>query len=363
MITELLKNEGCSIKSAALYLKQGEILALPTETVYGLAGNAFSSSVVNKIFIAKERPAFDPLIVHVGSKLLAKGNHPIESLVNSKILSSEILNWPSQDLINDAMKKFWPGPLTLVLPRGPKIPNEVTSGQNTVGIRCPAHPLFQAVLDELDFPLAAPSANRFGRISPTKASHVLQELNGKIAAVLDGGDCKVGLESSIFRIENPLKISLLRPGQISKEILESHFGVPVELGAAAGTINQAQLAPGMLDQHYAPKKTMILCPFPFSQDQSTFTFLDSLSLQGTVFFIGMSEIPKTFPKNIQTKSIILSEKKSLEEMGQKLFNSLRVADQDPDIDFIVVDVPEYHNSGTGAAIRDRLNRASTNKPL
>jgi L-threonylcarbamoyladenylate synthase len=220
MITPVFPPTPESIQKVAALLKQGEVVALPTETVYGLAGNATSPSAVLKIFQAKERPSFDPLIVHVSDSLL-KTLSPLKTLIDQKLVAPTVAHWVCAPDIDRTIKKFWPGPLTLILPKGSAIPNEVTSGEPTVGLRCPAHPLFQAVLSNLDFPLAAPSANRFGRISPTQASHVVEELDQKIAGILDGGTSSVGVESTIIRIEDPLKITLLRPGKIGVRELEN----------------------------------------------------------------------------------------------------------------------------------------------
>ena len=359
MNTELLSHDTSSIQSAARFLTKDEVVALPTETVYGLAGNAFSKTAVEKIFTAKERPSFDPLIVHVGLKMLQSGASYLESLIAAEIISSEVLSWPSKDQIESALKTFWPGPLSLVLPRGKKIPDAVTSGQPTVAVRCPSHPVFQAILNELTFPLAAPSANRFGRISPTDARHAWNELNGRIAAIVDGGPCTVGVESSIIRVENPLKVTLLRPGQVSGEELNRHFGIPVGVAQTIGQKNQAQLAPGMLDQHYAPRKPLILIPHSFEQIDETLKLLKEKNITGKIAFLGCKNVPNT----LQGKHLVLSSSNSLEEMAKHLFAFLRTLDEDSSVDYIVADIPDGKEEGLKAAIVDRLNRASQNKPF
>ena len=372
MKTELFSNDASSLKKAALFLSADEVVALPTETVDGLAGNAFSPAAIEKIFKAKERPFFDPLIVHISQNLLQKNSNPLLALIDAEILSSEILSWPSASLIQSAFQKFWPGPLTFVLPRGNKIPDGVTSGQDTVGIRCPAHPTFQAVLSELDFPLAAPSANRFGRISPTDAKHVQQELDGRIAAIVDGGPCRVGVESTIIRIEDEieggLKATLLRPGKISSEALSKHFGTTLHSAQALGQKNQVQVSPGMLDQHYAPKKPLYLVPHSFLEIQKTIDFLKLKNITGKIAFLGTQSVPDLLQNSELKKlevstSITLSKTNSLDEMAQNLFASLRALDKNEAVDVIVADIPEDHQQGLGAAIVDRLNRASLNKPF
>ena len=363
MKTELLKYDTASVKKAAHYLKADEVVALPTETVYGLAGNAFSRDAVHKIFLAKERPSFDPLIVHVGIKCLKASTNFLQSLVDSKIISETVLTWESKNLIETVLRQFWPGPLSCVLPRGKLIPDAVTAGQESVAIRCPAHPVFQEVLNELPFPLAAPSANRFGRISPTEASHVRNELDGKIAAILDGGACAIGVESTIIQIENPLKITLLRPGQISVLELSKQFGVDVLRSETLGQKNHALLAPGMLEQHYAPRKPLLLIPHPFFDIEETIRFLRSQNFHGKIAFLGCAGVPDEFKPAWTVKTMVLSHQNSLDEMAHHLFSSLRMLDEDPDVDFILADVPEQTDEGLRAAIVDRLNRASQNKPF
>lgn len=361
--TELLKYDSVSIQKAATFLKNDEVVALPTETVYGLAGNAFSTKAVSKIFLAKERPSFDPLIVHVGLMTLKASESFLLALVESEIVSSEVLNWSSKELIEATLKNFWPGPLSIVLPRGKKVPDAVTACHDTVAIRCPDHAVFQSVLNELSFPLAAPSANRFGRISPTEAKHVQDELTGKIAAIVDGGACSVGVESTIIRIEEPLKITVLRPGQISTQELSDQFGAPVRVSSALGQKNYTLIAPGMLDQHYAPRKPLFLLPHSFFEIEQTIQFLRNHNFHGKIAFLGCQGVPDEFKPAWTEKTLVLSNQNSLEEMAHHLFSSLRALDEDSTVDFILADVPNQSDSGLRAAIVDRLNRASQNKPF
>ena len=339
---------------AAKLLKQGEVVALPTETVYGLAGNATDARVVNKIFIAKERPYFDPLIVHISDSYL-KEERPLDLLAKENILDSSVLGWKNREKIELSMRRFWPGPLTLILPKGNKIPLEVTSGQNTVGIRCPEHSQFQKVLHALSFPLAAPSANRFGRISPTSAEHVLKELDGKIAGILDGGNCAVGVESTIIRITED-DVTLLRPGKISKTEIESIFG-PLQI------ISEPILAPGMLDEHYSPRKPLYLIPLSFENPQ-TQVLLDQFpqSQELTAAFLSMSGFHSSFQHRAEQVIRILSPQKSEEEMAKNLFSTLRELDENEKVSVIFADSPSSTQEGLGASIFDRLKRASRNKP-
>src|SRR6478752_7357737 len=227
---------GTDILKAKALLEKGELVAIPTETVYGLAGNALNTSAVAKIFTAKDRPQFDPLIVHV------------PDLEHAKNYVEEI---PDQAIA--LTRKFWPGPLTLLLQRKPIIPDLVTSGLPTVGIRCPDHVLTRELLKSLSFPLSAPSANPFGYISPTRPEHVNEQLGNKISYILDGGVCTVGIESTIVGFENDHAV-ILRMGGLSVEAIESVVGkVSVQIHSSSNP-----KAPGQLKNHYAPAKKLVL---------------------------------------------------------------------------------------------------------
>ena len=227
-----------AVHRAAELLRAGETVALPTETVYGLAANALDAAAVAKIFQIKGRPAHNPVIVHVASLEMA---------------ARCVGHFPA--LAEELAKAFWPGPLTLVLPRSPIIPENVTAGGGTVGIRWPSHPLIQAVIHECDFPLAAPSANLSNQVSPTNAEHVRKQLDGKIAAIVDGGQSAVGIESSVLDLTvSPPRI--LRPGMIHRESLAA-AGFPItETGLPADAAFLK--SPGQLKKHYAPKAKLIV---------------------------------------------------------------------------------------------------------
>ena len=224
------------INKAAELLNQGEVVAIPTETVYGLAANAFDENAVKKVFEIKQRPLFNPLIVH------------IKSIDYLEKIAKDI---PSIAL--ELAKHFWPGSLTLVLPKKDIIPDIVTANKKTVAVRVPSHPITLQLLNRLHYPLAAPSANPFGYISPTKAFHVEKQLGNKISFILDGGSCEKGIESTIIGFENHKPI-LYRVGAITKEEIENYIGkIEIKNNAAV-----APEAPGMLNKHYSPKTRFIV---------------------------------------------------------------------------------------------------------
>jgi L-threonylcarbamoyladenylate synthase len=237
-------------REAAACLRMGDVAAVPTETVYGLACDALNADAAGKVFAAKERPSFDPLIVHVADASW------IESLSD--------VTGPAGLLAHELAAAFWPGPLTMVLPAKDLVPDLVRSGLPTAALRCSAHPVMAAVIDELGRPIAAPSANRFGRISPVTAEHVVEELGGRIPLVLDGGPCRHGLESTIVAVEDG-RLVLLRPGPVTAEVLEKF--APVERAAGGVVVS----APGMLESHYAPRTPLKLWPegAPLPDDAAT----------------------------------------------------------------------------------------------
>jgi L-threonylcarbamoyladenylate synthase len=309
---------GTDLLKAKALLEKGELVAIPTETVYGLAGNALNIDAVTKIFQVKDRPQFDPLIVHV-QNIEAVKNYVEDIPKKAKLL----------------VQQFWPGPLTLVLNRKPIIPDLVTSGLNTVGIRCPDHVLTRTLLASLSFPLAAPSANPFGYISPTRPEHVNEQLGSKISYILDGGICKVGIESTIVGFEEDRPI-IYRMGGLSIEAIEQVVGkVSVQLHSTSNPTS-----PGQLKSHYAPTKKVILGNIPTLLKQYNETKSAVLSYQ------------TNFKSNHQ---FILAPSGKLEEAAQNLFTGLRELDKMP-VDIILAELaPEI---GLGKAINDRLKRAA-----
>jgi L-threonylcarbamoyladenylate synthase len=314
------------VKAAVHALGEGQVVALPTETVYGLAANALEPAAVVKIFEAKERPLFDPLIVHLPSRewLERVANIPAES----------------RELIEALLAKFWPGPLTLVLPRQAIVPDLVTSGLETVAVRMSAHPVFQKVVERFGKPLAAPSANRFGRISPTAAGHVQSELDGRIPLILDGGPTEHGVESTIFKIDGG-ELQVLRPGPITVEELAS-FG-PVKCLSASGKPD----APGQLESHYAPRTRMMLMERGVHVRYVRET-------TGRLKWRDWPEEPPGDSAMVET----LSPTGDLREAAATLFAKLRRLDE-AGLDLIIASpVPEH---GLGIAIMDRLRKAAARK--
>ena len=317
-----MANLGKDISEAKKALIEGNLVAIPTETVYGLAANAFNEEAIIKIFEAKNRPEFDPLIVHVSSLAFAK------TLVDKMPKSAEKL-----------AKAFWPGPLTLVLKKSDLIPLAVTSGMDTVGVRVPNHPITLELLKSLDFPLAAPSANPFGYASPTTAFHVTTQLGNKIDYVLDGGSCAVGIESTIVSCIDD-KVEVLRLGGIPLEDIEKTLGKPVdEIRISSDKPN----APGMLTSHYNPGKKVIIGNI----DHNLRKFPRAR--------IGVLSFKRTFKNLNITKQVALSPKGDMKEAAKNLFSALRKLDSRA-VEFIVTEkVPD---EGLGKAINDRLLRAS-----
>ena len=328
-----------AIDAAVELLCKSEIVALPTETVYGLAANALDPIAVAKIFEAKERPRFDPLIVHLPDR---------EWLEKVADLRDE-----DRQLIEKLADRFWPGPLTIVLPRKTIVPDIVTAGLETVAVRVSAHPVFAEIVRAFGAPLAAPSANRFGRISPTTAQHVFDELCGRVPLIIDTGATTHGIESTIVAVRSG-KIDILRRGPITSEDL-SNFG-EVQVATERGKIS----APGQLPSHYAPKK-----PLRLVDDAESFTPKENQRVALLAWKIprndGFPAVDLQTRRSGNRRSLKfvavrhLSEKQDLSEAAANLFRYLRELDA-LDVDLIVAErVPDW---GLGAAINDRLQRAS-----
>ena len=313
-----------AVAEAVGLLRAGEVVALPTETVYGLAADALKPNAALKIFEAKERPQFDPLIVHLpDAEWLARLTTVPEA---------------SRKVVERLTQLFWPGPLTLVLPRQAAVPDVVASGLQTVAVRISAHPIFREIVEAFGCPLAAPSANRFGRISPTAAAHVEAELGGRIPLIVDGGPTAHGLESTIVSVRGE-RLDILRHGPIAAEQLAQV--APVALQTAPRQIQ----APGQLASHYAPQTRLIL-----TRD------LGSISLpQGhRVGALSWSDDKLTGFTAVRT----LSSSRDLREAAANLFRYLRELDE-ADLDLIVAE--EVPAAGLGTAINDRLQRAAAKR--
>jgi L-threonylcarbamoyladenylate synthase len=309
---------GVDIEKAKKLLLSGQLVAIPTETVYGLAGNALDVSAVTTIFEVKGRPQFDPLIVHVP-------NFEAAYLYVSEITEQAIT----------LAKHFWPGPLTLLLKKRDNIPDLVTAGLDTVGLRCPDHPITHQLLSAIPFPLAAPSANPFGYVSPTRSEHVEEQLGNKISYILEGGPCKVGVESTIVGFENGTPV-IFRLGGITLEQIESLIGKVKVRTHSTSNPN----APGQLQSHYAPHKKVILGD------------LKQLMKEHSGKVAGILSFQQNFHSAYQ---FILAPSGQLSEAAQNLFAALRTVEKMP-VDVILAEpVPDH---GIGKAINDRLRRAA-----
>lgn len=309
------------IDQAAKYLKEGHLVAIPTETVYGMAANAFNEDAVKEIFKVKNRPFYDPLILHTDelSKIEAWGI----------VLS---------DRLRHLAETFWPGPLTLLLPRSEQISETVTAGLDRVAFRVPSHPLTRELLAKLDFPVAAPSANPFGYVSPTSAEHVMRHFDGKIAMVLDGGPCQVGIESTIVGEEDG-RLIVYRLGGLSVEQIERVAG-NVEIR----TSSSRPAAPGMMVRHYSPDKKVVAVD---TQEE-----VDGHPQEGSAYILFLLEPPQAGLKNV----IHLTPGGNHEKAAQRFYQALRAWDDDAMVKRIIVE--RLPNFGLGRAINDRLKRAA-----
>ncbi|MCS7188660.1 MAG: L-threonylcarbamoyladenylate synthase [Bacteroidia bacterium] len=306
------------VEMAATFLERGEVIAIPTETVYGLAANGLSLEAVKKIFLLKNRPFSDPLILHVG------GMEAVEALGISLPL------WARQ-----LIHRFWPGPLTLLLPKSSLIPEIVTAGLPRVAVRAPNHPLTQALLQRLPFPLAAPSANPFGAISPTTAEHVYRYFAGKIPFILEGGECEAGIESTIIGEENG-RLLIYRPGVVSKEEIEKVIGERV----FTKSFSPKPEVPGQFPRHYAPRKPLLYgwqSP-PLEPHASVVLFRP----------------PSSLPSHRYVH--FLSYEDNVEEAASRLYATLHNCEQEPTEFILVQTIPL---DGIGEALNDRLRRAAT----
>ncbi len=324
-----------AVDQACALLHAGEIVAVPTETVYGLAADALNPSAVAKVFAAKERPSFDPLIVHIASR----GDLKKVALVPDDIAET----------VGKLTAAFWPGPLTLILPKHSDVPDIVTSGLPTVAVRQSAHTVFRAINKQFDGPIAAPSANRFGRISPTSASAVMKELAGRIPLIVDAGACSQGVESTIISIEprdgkKPI-FRLHRAGPITKEQLQE-FGKVEKVKERAGDLPHA---PGQLPSHYAPLTPLILLDNPAD-------FIPEPGKKyGLLSYRGEDESPYVNLHDWEIIESLSPGSGKLAEAAIRLFHVMRVLDE-AGLDAIIAE--PVSETGLGVAIMDRLRRAS-----
>ena len=325
-IARIFRGTSRNLARLAQVLARGELVAVPTETVYGLAADALSPAACRRIFRAKGRPSSDPLIVHIH-------------------------DWPQLELLaepNEAARllaaAFWPGPLTLVLHKKPVVPAIVTAGLPSVAVRMPRHPLLRRLLKLCGRPLAAPSANPFGYVSPTTAEHVRLGLGGKIRYILDGGPAPIGLESTIVDVRNPRIPRLLRPGAITREQLEHVLGGRVAVARRSATTPRgAQLAPGLLKRHYSPHTPVVL--------HETVAPADWLSAGPDEAWLLITKPKRATPPNV----FWLDARGDLRGVARRLFSQLRQLD--------VAGYRRIHaelapGGGLAEAINDRLRRAA-----
>ena len=315
----ILKSNNENISLAVNELKAGGLVAFPTETVYGLGANGLNDIAVSKIFEAKQRPTFNPLILHVSS---------FEML-------DEVATYTS-DKIKTLTDKFWPGPLTLILKKKEVVPYIVTSGLDTVAVRMPNNKIALELINKFGKPIAAPSANSFSQLSPTEAVHVEKQLGGKVDIILDGGKCNVGVESTIIAVTENSQV-LLRPGGIAREEIEELIGTLSDSSSAEETPS----SPGQLKIHYAPN-----IPINF-YDEENIEKYSNLKIGG-IFF---SEV-KQEKKFVTTR--LLSKNKELHEAASNLFSHLHNLESQ-DLDLILVE--KIEQTGLGIAIMDRLTKA------
>ncbi|MGB0371001.1 MAG: L-threonylcarbamoyladenylate synthase [Opitutales bacterium] len=308
-------------------LLEGQPIAVPTETVYGLAAPANNEAALRRIFEIKGRPLNDPLILHIGD-------------------SSWLTEW-AKDFNPHTLKKlteaFWPGPLTLVLNKKDSVPDLATAGLPTAGFRMPRHPDFLEIIQACKTPLAAPSANPFTYISPTRAEHVYHTLGGKIPYVVDGGPCEEGIESTILDLSDPENLKILRPGPISAQAISEVLEVPVHLSPQTSPSSEAQVAPGNFEKHYAPKKPISAIAHA---DSDSFTERDALLF---------CTDPKEPKKNDSAQTFHLGDPKDIRMIRRNLYHTLNTLDADPSIDRIyLADWPETFND---PGLDDRVRRA------
>ena len=313
------------VSRAADVLRQGGLVAFPTETVYGLGANALDGHAVARIFDAKARPHFDPLIVHVAEL---------------SWLDRLVVAFPEK--ANRLAEKFWPGPMTLVLPKSEVVPDLVTSGLPTCGLRIPDHPLAIELLRKTGLPIAAPSANSFGQLSPTRAEHVSKQLGDRIDLILDGGPCRVGVESTVVQILDE-DVRVLRPGGIAVEQLQEVVGtVSLASGSLKTDVLSAQESPGMLSQHYAPRTPLVV--------------MDDLEAVRAASRIGLFSF-RPVETRIRFAAVeILSPEGDLVEAAANFFAALHRLDAYGLDAIIATSFPGY---GLGRALNDRLRRASS----
>ena len=334
---EVLSTTNTDLEKAAAALAAGGLVAFPTETVYGLGGDAFNLSALARIFEAKNRPRFDPLIIHIAE---------LDAL--SRIIDTASLGGAARERLSILSEQLWPGPLTLILPKRPEVPGLATAGLETAAVRFPSHPVAQKLIRLAECPVAAPSANPFGYLSPTRAEHVKAQLGEKVDFIIDGGRAQVGLESTVLDLSRDTP-RILRPGGTPREAIEALIG-PVELPSENTRENAeetgAQLSPGLLKSHYAPRTPLILCR------QGELALLPDIPGEGRLYFSS----PGKNNDGAADRTRVLSETGDLAEAAANLFDMLHQMDS---MGLTLIRAEEAPGSGLGAAINDRLRRAGS----
>lgn len=314
MITKITTD----IVQAANALKENQVIGIPTETVYGLAANALCPKAVSNIFSVKQRPSSNPLILHVANLQQA------ESYIQE-----------FHDELKVLYKQFSPGPITFLVPKTALVPNEITSGSSLVAVRFPSHPLFLALLNQLDFPVAAPSANKYGSVSPTRAEEVLAQLNGEIPLILDGGSCQYGLESTIVGMDGN-RVIVYRLGSIDLDELSARLGY---IPAIKNQAEHSPLAPGMVKYHYATKTPLHYVTKELKSEENT----------GYIF---IHTIPEGFPSE---QCMTLSSTGDLRDVARNLYHTLITMDE---CGYHAIYIEKPLAKGLGLTILDRLQRAT-----
>lgn len=329
METLLVKASEEQLEEAAVFLKNGEVVAVPTETVYGLAANAFETEAVRKIFSAKGRPQDNPLILHIGN---------LDMLYSITETVSE--------LALKLAEAFWPGPLTMIFPRKKNVPSETCGGLDTAAVRMPDNDFTRRLIEKCGFPLAAPSANTSGLPSPTSAAHVYADMNGKIPMIVDGGECSCGVESTVICFDND-RIRVLRPGAVTPEMLREYAEVIVDNGVLKQlSPDEKVMSPGMKYKHYSPSAEVFILS---GNNEQILNFIKNKDIKSGTIAVLCSEID--FPEEIT----VLPYGKTSEEQAENLFSGLRKADE-LGCREVYVKMPD--TNGIGLAVYNRLLRAA-----
>nr|WP_207669630.1 L-threonylcarbamoyladenylate synthase [Marinisporobacter balticus] len=324
------------LKFAAKTLREGGTVAFPTETVYGLGGNALDEKAVKKIFKAKGRPSDNPLIVHIAKV------EDLDDLVKVIPENAKIL-----------MEKFWPGPLTIIFERGDKIPDVITGGLDTVAIRMPSHPIANLLIEMAGLPIAAPSANLSGKPSPTKAEHVINDLEGKVNVIISGGSCEVGLESTVVDVTG--KPMILRPGGVTKEELEAVLGnIEVDLAIEEGNVNLIPKSPGMKYTHYSPQGEVIIVS---GAVEKIVEKIHSLKQENEKRGLNVGIMCTDETKTLYKEGVVLSmgSRENVASIANHLFDVLRMFDEEG-VDIIFAESIE--KKSLGHAVMNRMIKAA-----